>query len=79
MINVLGGIGLFLLGMTMLTNGLKELAGDALKKWLNRFTGGTISSVLSGTFMTMLVQSSTATTLITIGFVSAVSSHLSNR
>ena len=55
----------------MLTNGLKELAGDALKKWLNRFTGGTISSVLSGTFMTMLVQSSTATTLITIGFVSA--------
>ncbi len=32
MINVLGGIGLFLLGMTMLTNGLKELAGDALKK-----------------------------------------------
>ncbi|GLC89779.1 Na/Pi cotransporter family protein [Lysinibacillus piscis] len=71
MINVLGGIGLFLLGMTMLTNGLKELAGDALKKWLNRFTGGTISSVLSGTLMTMLVQSSTATTLITIGFVSA--------
>lgn len=71
LINVLGGIGLFLLGMTMLTNGLKELAGDALKKWLNRFTGGTISSVLSGTFMTMLVQSSTATTLITIGFVSA--------
>lgn len=71
MINVLGGIGLFLLGMTMLTNGLKELAGDALKKWLNRFTGGTISSVLSGTLMTMIVQSSTATTLITIGFVSA--------
>jgi len=68
---VLGGIGLFLLGMTMLTNGLKELAGDALKKWLNRFTGGTISSVLSGALMTMLVQSSTATTLITIGFVSA--------
>lgn len=71
LINVLGGIGLFLLGMTMLTNGLKELAGDALKKWLNRFTGGTISSVLSGMLMTMIVQSSTATTLITIGFVSA--------
>lgn len=71
LINVLGGIGLFLLGMTMLTNGLKELAGDALKKWLNRFTGGTISSVLSGALMTMIVQSSTATTLITIGFVSA--------
>lgn len=71
MVNVIGGIGLFLLGMMMLTDGLKELAGDALKKWLNRFTGGTLSSVASGTFMTILMQSSTATTLLTIGFVSA--------
>lgn len=71
MVSVIGGIGLFLLGMMMLTNGLKELAGDALKKWLNRFTGGTIGSVLSGTVMTILLQSSTATTLLTIGFVSA--------
>lgn len=71
MVNVIGGIGLFLLGMMMLTNGLKELAGDALKKWLNRFTGGTLSSVASGTVMTILMQSSTATTLLTIGFVSA--------
>lgn len=36
---VIGGIGLFLLGMMMLTAGLKEIAGDALKTWLNRFTG----------------------------------------
>lgn len=68
---VIGGIGIFLLGMTMLTNGLKEAAGDALKKWLNKFTGGTISSLFSGMLMTVLVQSSTATTLLTIGFVSA--------
>lgn len=68
---VIGGIGLFLLGMMMLTNGLKELAGDALKEWLNRFTGGTFSSVTSGTVMTILMQSSTATTLLTVGFVSA--------
>ncbi|MBS7345760.1 MAG: Na/Pi cotransporter family protein [Caryophanon sp.] len=68
---VIGGIGIFLLGMTMLTNGLKEMAGDALKKWLNKFTGGAISSLFSGIVMTVLVQSSTATTLLTIGFVSA--------
>ena len=68
---VIGGIGLFLLGMMMLTTGLKDVAGDALKKWLNRFTGGTTSAVLSGTFMTILMQSSTATTLLTVGFVSA--------
>ncbi|MEK4699666.1 Na/Pi symporter [Solibacillus sp. FSL R7-0668] len=71
MLTIFGGIGLFLLGMTMLTNGLKEIAGDALKKWLNRFTKGRISAVVSGAVMTMLVQSSTATTLLTIGFVSA--------
>lgn len=68
---VLGGIGLFLLGMNMMTEGLKDVAGDALNKWLNRFTGGTFSSILSGIFITGLLQSSTATTIITIGFVSA--------
>ena len=71
MLTIFGGIGLFLLGMTMLTNGLKEIAGDALKRWLNTFTKGTFSAVISGTLMTILVQSSTATTLLTIGFVSA--------
>lgn len=71
MITIFGGIGLFLLGMTMLTNGLKELAGEALKRWLNTFTKGKFTSVLSGMLMTVAVQSSTATTLLTIGFVSA--------
>lgn len=71
MLTVFGGIGLFLLGMSMLTNGLKEIAGDALKRWLNKLTRGNFSSMLSGMLMTVLVQSSTATTLLTIGFVSA--------
>lgn len=71
MLQVIGGIGIFLLGMMMLTNGLKEIAGDALKRWLNKFTKGTFTAILSGTVMTILVQSSTATTLLTIGFVSA--------
>lgn len=68
---VLGGIGLFLLGMTLMTDGLKALAGDALKQLLSKFTGGTISSVLSGATITALIQSSSATTFMTIGFVSA--------
>lgn len=68
---VLGGIGLFLLGMSMMTDGLKELADDALRKWLNRFTGGTFRAILSGTVITLLIQSSSAATIITIGFVSA--------
>ncbi len=70
-ISVIGGIGFFLLGMSLMANGLKAIAGDTLKKLLNRFTGGTLSSINTGIAITVLVQSSTATTLMTIGFVSA--------
>ena len=68
---VFGGIGLFLLGMVLMTDGLKALAGDALRGWLSRFTGNRLSAVATGAGLTALVQSSSATTLATIGFVSA--------
>jgi phosphate:Na+ symporter len=69
--SILGGIGLFLLGMVLLTDGLKAAAGDALRAVLARFTGGTLRAIVSGAGVTALVQSSTATVLTTIGFVSA--------
>ncbi|MFZ9682508.1 MAG: Na/Pi cotransporter family protein [Cephaloticoccus sp.] len=68
---LLGGIGLFLLGMLLLTDGLKAAAGEALKGVLTRFTGRTTSAFFSGVTITAMVQSSSATTLATIGFVSA--------
>jgi phosphate:Na+ symporter len=68
---LLGGIGLFLLGMLLLTDGLKAAAGEALKRILSRFTGRTTSAFFSGMTITAMVQSSSATTLATIGFVSA--------
>lgn len=68
---VLGGIGLFLLGMVLLTDGIKAAAGESLRGYLARFAGGRVSSALTGAAITALVQSSTATTLATIGFVSA--------
>jgi phosphate:Na+ symporter len=68
---LVGGIGLFLLGMVLLTEGLKTAAGDALRRLLTRFTGGTFSAFASGAGITALVQSSSATTLATIGFVSS--------
>lgn len=68
---VMGGIGLFLLGMILMTDGLKSLAGDSLKQQLSKFTGGIFPSIFSGTLITAILQSSSATTLITIGFVSA--------
>jgi phosphate:Na+ symporter len=68
---LLGGIGLFLLGVFLLTDGLKTAAGDKLRRIIVRFTGRPMTAFFSGTAITTLVQSSSATTLATIGFVSA--------
>ncbi len=68
---LLGGIGLFLLGMLLLTDGLRTAAGETLKRILVRFTGNSRAAFFSGFTITALVQSSSATTLATIGFVSA--------
>lgn len=68
---ILGGIGIFLIGMILMTDGLKSLGGDTLRRVLTRFTGGTISGIASGFAVTSLVQASSATILATIGFVSA--------
>lgn len=69
--NIVGGVGLFLLGMNLLTEGLKEFAGDSLRKVLLRFTSTPLKAFVSGATATMLVQSSSATTIAVIGFVSA--------
>ncbi len=68
---LLGGIGLFLLGMVLLTDGIKSYAGDALKAGLMRFTGTPLKAFGSGALVTAMVQSSSATTVTVIGFVSA--------
>jgi phosphate:Na+ symporter len=68
---LLGGIGLFLLGMVLLTDGLKAYAGDALRAALVRFTGTPAKAFASGALVTLMVQSSSATTVTLIGFVSA--------
>lgn len=70
-IKLSGGIGLFLLGMALMTDSIKAMAGDSLRQWLTRFTGSPLKAMFSGIGFTMIVQSSTATTLATIGFVSA--------
>lgn len=67
----LGGLGLFLVGMMLLSQGLVAFGGNALKKSLVRFTGTPGKAIVSGTLATALVQSSSATTVTLIGFVSA--------
>ncbi|WP_027859281.1 Na/Pi cotransporter family protein [Marinobacterium jannaschii] len=64
-----GGVGLFLLGIHLMTGGLKNAAGPALKKALKAATGSPLRGLVSGTLITALVQSSTAVTITTIGFV----------
>jgi phosphate:Na+ symporter len=71
MVITLGGIGLFLLGMMLLTDGIKSLAGTALREVLTRFVRGPVTATISGAGLTALLQSSSATMLTTIGFVSA--------
>ena len=66
-----GGVGLFLLGMTLMTHGLKNIAGETLKHLFTQFTNTTSKAVLTGIGLTILVNSSTATTVATVGFVSA--------
>ena len=70
-IATLGGVGLFLLGMTIMTDGLKALAGSALRTVLGKAAATPMSGALWGAVVTLLVQSSSAVTMTTIGLVSA--------
>ena len=65
----LGGLGLFLLGMVILTRGLRDIAGGALQRMLARFTSSPLKGVAAGAFGTAVLQSSSATTVTAVGFV----------
>jgi phosphate:Na+ symporter len=64
-----GGLGIFLLGLIIMTNGLQSIAGDALRMTMLRFTNSPYKGAASGAFMTAILQSSSATTVAAIGFV----------
>ena len=69
--NLLGGMGLFLMGMWLLSDGLKLAGGSALRTILSRGTSTLLRGMLSGALITSLVQSSSAVTVAAIGFVNA--------
>lgn len=69
--NVLGGLGIFLFGMDSMSSGMQKLAGQRLKKILALLTTNRVIAILMGMFVTMLVQSSSVSTVMTIGFVNA--------
>ncbi len=66
-----GGLGLFLLAVGMITDGLKLAAGNALRDLLRKWTSTPVRGIISGISITAIVQSSSAVTVATIGFVNA--------
>jgi phosphate:Na+ symporter len=68
---VLGGLALFILGMQMMSDGLQAIAGDNMRRLLQFFASNRIVAVLAGTFVTAVIQSSSACSVMVIGFINA--------
>ena len=70
-IKLLGGLAMFLYGMEIMGDGLKNLSGSALKKVLGKATQNVVMGVITGMLVTAVIQSSTATIVLTVGLISA--------
>ena len=70
-IGIMGGLGLFLYGMNLMGDGLQKSAGSKLKRIIELLTSNVIMGVLVGMVVTMIIQSSSATTVMVVGFVNA--------
>ncbi len=68
---VLGGLALFILGMQMMSEGLQTIAGDNMRRLLQFFASNRIVAVLAGTMVTAVIQSSSACSVMVIGFINA--------
>jgi len=71
MIRLLGGLAMFLYGMEVMGEGLKLCSGATLKNFLGKLTQNTMMGLLTGTIVTAIIQSSTATIVLTVGLVGA--------
>lgn len=68
---VAGGLGLFIFGMKLMAEGLQKAAGDRLRRILEILTTNRVMAVITGIIVTILVQSSSTTTVMVVGFVNA--------
>jgi len=71
LLETIGGLGIFILGMKMMTDGLQMSAGDRIRRILGAVSSNRVIGCLTGTGVTAIIQSSSATTVMLIGFVSA--------
>ncbi len=70
-ISLMGGLGLFLYGMNLMAEGLEKSAGSKLKRIVELLTSNVFMGVIVGAFVTAIIQSSSATTVMVVGFVNA--------
>jgi len=71
LVNALGGLALFLFGMKLMSSGLQKAAGEKMRSVLQFFSSNRYAGILSGTVVTSVVQSSSVTTVMVIGFINA--------
>lgn len=70
-INLLGALGMFLFGMNMMTNGLQKTVGSGMTHFLSKLTSNPLKGVVTGFGVTSIIQSSSATSVMVVGFVNA--------
>ena len=70
-IKLFGGLAMFLYGMEIMGDGLKQGSGETLKKFLGKLTQNALMGVITGTLVTAIIQSSTATIVLTVALIGA--------
>jgi len=68
---LIGGLGMFLFGMSLMGDGLQKAAGDRMRRILEVLTVNPLMGIIAGLVVTMLIQSSSATTVILVSFINA--------
>jgi phosphate:Na+ symporter len=71
LIGLLGGLAIFLFGMEQMTDAMKAVAGDGMRRLLGRLTRNRFLAAFTGAFVTAVIQSSSVTTVLVVGFISA--------
>lgn len=70
-LQLIGSLGIFLYGMKVMSEGLQKIAGDRLRNFLSAMTSNRVFGIFTGLLITILVQSSSATTLMVVSFANA--------
>ena len=70
-VNLAGGLALFLFGIDQMTDGLKSVAGEGMRTILARLTSNRFTGAMTGAFVTSIIQSSSVTTVLVVGFTTA--------